>query len=101
MGPDSLGEDADEGEGEQQLQDVHQLIDHAPQLPQRRPHLLAEVLVQHLLLLLLLQEVTQNPSFQNQLAGGVCGRGERRRVTTCTMTPALNSPDSWSMDAFS
>lgn len=73
---DSLGEDGDEGEGEQQLQDVQQLIDHAHQLPQRRPHLLGEVLVQHLLLLLLLQEVTQNPSLHQWLAEGVCGRGK-------------------------
>lgn len=54
----SLGENGDEGEGQQQLQDVQQLLHSSAQFLEGPSNSLSELLIQHRLLLLLLQEVT-------------------------------------------
>lgn len=54
----SLGENGDEVEGQQQLQDVQQLLHSGAQFLEGPSNSLSELLIQHRLLLLLLQEVT-------------------------------------------
>lgn len=102
----SLCEDGDEGEGEQQVQDVQEVLRPAPQLlhgitnsPSELP--IEQSFAQHRLLLVLLQEATGERSHSPDRPQVSPERAEHEESLTCRTSLVLNSLDRRSTDRFS
>lgn len=97
----SLCDDGDEGEGEQQRQDVLELLHRAPQPLYGRTNSPGELLIQHRLLLLLLQEATRDRSHSADSQQVSPEGGAKTTAVTLMRSSVLNSLDSRSTDRFS